>query len=160
MPHTRISLAAADCIFRRPTRYGPVQYLVIHTTEGSYDGAIAWFRKAGRKVPTAAHYVVSKEGDITQMVPDDMMCFHAGNYAYNATSIGIEHEGHATDAEFPEPLLVASAKVAAVMVRKFSIPFDRAHILGHCEVPRATHTDPGPGWPWERYMQLVHEALQ
>lgn len=93
------------------------------------------------------------------MVPDGQASWHAGNMLYNLESIGIEHEGHASDTSFPDAMLQASARVAAVMVRKFNIPVDRAQILGHSEVPRATHTDPGPHWPWDAYLDLIRAEV-
>jgi hypothetical protein len=35
---------------------------------------------------------------------------------------------------------------------------DRSHIIGHNEVPGATHTDPGSCWNWTYYMQLVTQS--
>lgn len=150
--------ASSDAIFPRlKAKYGPVKYVIIHVEQGTHQGTIATFKQGSppRKVPTAAHYLISKKGDITQMVDDDKCCYHAGNFSYNHTSIGIEHEGYVADETFSEELYAASAKVTAVMCRKFSIPVDRQHILGHSEVPRATHTDPGPNWDWDHYMDLV-----
>jgi hypothetical protein len=39
---------------------------------------------------------------------------------------------------------------------RYGIPKDRAHIVGHVEVPGNDHTDPGPNWDWTRYMQYVN----
>lgn len=149
--------AAVDCIYpRRPSV--AVDRIVIHTMEGTYRGTIAWFQTRGRMPPTAAHYLFSKAGDVCQMVPDHLKCYHAT--VYNDRSIGFEHEGYAADQVFAEPMLVASARCAAVLCKKFSIPIDRQHIVGHVEVPGATHTDPGPCWPWGHYMDLVLAASQ
>ncbi len=32
---------------------------------------------------------------------------------------------------------------------------DRSHVIAHSEIPGATHTDPGSGWDWDRYMDLI-----
>ena len=157
--------AAPDCIHSRAGI--PVDRIVIHAMDGTFNGTIAWFQTPGRPVPTAAHYLVSRAGDICQMVPDDRMCFHAGSHTephWNERSIGIEHEvEETTGAHFPrndwtDAMLQASAKVTAAMCRKFGIPVDRQHILGHVEVPGVTHVDPGPAFPWDRYMDLVRAA--
>jgi hypothetical protein len=47
--------------------------------------------------------------------------------------------------------------VADVAVRQ-TIPVDRSHIIGHSEVPGATHTDPGDGWDWDLYMDLISDG--
>lgn len=141
-----------------------VDRIIIHTMQGSLSGTIAWFMTPGRAVPTAAHYLIGLDGEIVQMVPDDRKALHAGSRTepnWNDRSIGIEHAGWVDDGIAPsESMLVSSAKVAAVMCRKFGIPADRKHIIGHAEVPGATHTDPGAEWPWDRYMALVVAALE
>ena len=178
----RYSPAHPDCIFDRKPGIA-VDRLIIHTMEGTLSGSEAWFKKGrdtiGREVPTAAHYLIGRTGEIVQMVPDDRKCYHAGNA--NSRSIGIEHEARINPwavrkladgsvkpppypaGEFPEAMLRASATVAAVMCRKFRIPVDRTHIIGHSEVPGASHTDPGPGFDWDLYMDYVlvaRSALQ
>ena len=129
-----------------------VDRIVLHTMEGTFKGTRSWFLKE-RPVSTAAHYLISDDGDILQMVADEKKCWHAN--AYNSRSIGIEHEGWAKASAFPDALLEASAKVVAALCRKYGLTPDRTHVIGHNEVPGATHTDPGPNWPWDRYMALV-----
>jgi uncharacterized protein YgiM (DUF1202 family) len=50
----------------------------------------------------------------------------------------------------------ASAALTRNLTTKYAIPRDRSHIIGHVEVPGATHTDPGQYWNWTYYMQLVN----
>lgn len=157
-----LRLAAYDTMYPRKPSI-KIDRLVIHTMEGSFAGTIAWFQKSGRKVPTAAHYLFSRVGDVCQMVPDERKCYHAGSSTqrgWNDRSIGFEHEGYAAQTEWPEAMLVASARCAAVLCKKFSIPVDREHIVGHVEVPGVDHTDPGAHWPWAHYMELVLAASQ
>jgi N-acetyl-anhydromuramyl-L-alanine amidase AmpD len=155
-----LRLAAPDCLYpRRPSV--KVDRIVIHTMEGSFAGTVAWFTQAGRKPPTAAHYLFSRTGSVCQMVPDHIKCYHAGSTTergWNDRSIGFEHEGYAAATEWPEAMLAASARCAAVLCRKFAIAVDREHIVGHVEVPGVSHTDPGAHWPWDRYMALVVAA--
>jgi N-acetyl-anhydromuramyl-L-alanine amidase AmpD len=68
-----------------------IRSVVIHTSEGSEESAISWFRNPRSRV--SAHYVVSFAGRITRVVPDMSVAYHARRY--NADSIGIEAEGHA-----------------------------------------------------------------
>ena len=69
-----------------------INYVVIHTTQGSYNGTISWFQNPASQV--SAHYVVkSSDGAVTQMVREKDIAWHAGNWTYNTQSIGIEHEG-------------------------------------------------------------------
>lgn len=162
----RILLAAPGAI--RTRRAGvQVDRIIIHTAQGTLEGTVSWFRNPDRRVLSATHYVIGEDGDIVQMVPDENKAIHAGSTiepGWNDRSIGIEHAGWVDDGKPPsDAQLKASAMVTAVMCRKFGIPVDRTHILGHVEVPhRPTddfHTDPGKEWPWDRYMELVRAAM-
>ncbi len=76
----------------RPTSY-PITKIIVHTTEGSYAGAISWFQNPSSNV--SAHYVLrSSDGEATQMVCHKDIAWHAGNWYYNTRSIGLEHEGY------------------------------------------------------------------
>jgi N-acetyl-anhydromuramyl-L-alanine amidase AmpD len=141
---------------QRPRHTGTIDRIVLHTTEGGYAGTLAWFQNPDARV--SAHFVVSQKGEVTQMVLERDAAFHAA--PWNDRSVGIEHEGHAADATWPDALLDASAALVADICRRRNIPADRTHIVGHFEVPGATHTDPGAHWPWERYMALVAAHLR
>ncbi|MEZ4222828.1 MAG: FG-GAP-like repeat-containing protein [Polyangiaceae bacterium] len=132
-----------------------INYVVIHTTQGSYAGTISWFKNPSAKV--SSHYVVrSNDGAITQMVDDRDIAWH--DACFNSNTIGIEHEGYVQDPGkwYTEAMYKASAKLTAWLCDKYGIPKDRKHILGHGEAPDCSdHTDPGSGWNWTHYMDLV-----
>jgi len=136
----------------------PINYVVIHTTQGSYSGTINWFQNPAANV--SSHYVIrSSDGQITQMVREKDIAFHAGNWTYNTQSIGIEHEGFVDDPSwYTDAMYRASAALTRNICLKYGIPMTRARIIGHFEVPGATHTDPGPNWNWTFYMQLVTQS--
>jgi MYXO-CTERM domain-containing protein len=130
-------------------------YIIIHTTQGSYGGTINWFQNPAAEV--SSHYVVrSSDGEITQMVDDRDIAWHIA--CFNAHSIGIEHEGFVDDPGtwYTEAMYSESARLTAWLADTYAIPKDRAHIMGHGEAPDCSdHTDPGPGWDWAHYMDLV-----
>jgi N-acetylmuramoyl-L-alanine amidase/Transglycosylase SLT domain len=136
----------------------PINYVVIHTTQGSYAGTINWFQNPASNV--SAHYVIrSSDGQITQMVREKDIAFHAGNWTYNTQSIGIEHEGFVDNPSwYTDAMYRASAALTRNICLKYGIPMTRSRIIGHFEVPGATHTDPGPNWNWTFYMQLVTQS--
>ncbi|OKI49599.1 N-acetylmuramoyl-L-alanine amidase [Micromonospora sp. CB01531] len=142
-------------VANRPSDYR-INYVVIHVTQGSYAGSISWFQNPSAKV--SAHYTFrSSDGAVTQSVREKDIAWHAGNWTYNTQSIGIEHEGYVDDPGwFTDAMYRASAALTRNVANKYGIPKDRAHIIGHIEVPGATHTDPGPNWNWTYYMQLVN----
>ncbi len=133
----------------------PINKVVIHVTQGSWSSAINWFRDPSSNV--SAHYTVrSSDGFIGQSVHEEDIAWHAGNWTYNETSIGIEHEGHVSQPSwFTDVMYRSSARLTAHLCEKYRIPIDRQHIVGHNEVPGATHTDPGPHWNWTKYMRLI-----
>ena len=132
-----------------------VDHIVIHDTEGSYSGTISWFKDPAANV--SAHYVVkSSTGAITQMVKEKDVAWH--DACFNTTTVGIEHEGYAAmpDKWFTEAMYAESAKLSAYLADKYSIPKEHGYIVGHGEAPDCSdHTDPGPGWNWAHYIDLV-----
>ncbi|WP_326607691.1 N-acetylmuramoyl-L-alanine amidase [Streptomyces sp. NBC_01799] len=139
----------------RPSAY-PVQYVIIHVTQEIFSDAIGIFQNPAKQVST--HYVVrSADGYIAQCVREQDIAWHAGNWDYNTCSVGIEHEGWVDQpAYFTNALYEQSALLTASVCDRYGIPKDRAHILGHAEVPGTDHTDPGPNWDWVRYIRLVN----
>jgi N-acetyl-anhydromuramyl-L-alanine amidase AmpD len=134
----------------------PINKIVIHVTQGSWSSAINWFQNS--KAQASAHYTVrSSDGFIGQSVLEKNIAWHAGNFPYNQTSIGIEHEGYISDPKwFTEAMYHSSAKLSAYLCNKYGIPVDWVHIIGHDEVPYPnTHTDPGYHWNWYKYMDYV-----
>ncbi len=142
----------------RPHDGNKINYVIIHTTQGSYAGAISWFQNPASKV--SAHYVIrSRDGEITQMVRHKDIGWHAGNWEYNKRSIGVEHAGYVSDpAWYTDSMYRASAALTRWICDTYGIPKNRNHILAHSEVPGATHTDPGPHWDWNYYMSLVNQS--
>ncbi|MEU8012150.1 N-acetylmuramoyl-L-alanine amidase [Micromonospora parva] len=134
----------------------PVTRIVIHTAQGSYSGTVGWFQNPAAQA--SAHYTFrSSDGAVTQSVREKDIAWHAGNWTYNTQSIGIEHEGYVDNpAWLTDAMYRASAALTRSLATKYGIPKDRAHIIGHNEVPGATHTDPGPNWNWTYYLQLVN----
>jgi N-acetyl-anhydromuramyl-L-alanine amidase AmpD len=141
----------------RPSSYA-LDRVIIHVTQETYASTLAIFQNPQKKV--SAHYVVrSADGHVAQCVREHDIAWHAGNWDYNTRSIGIEHEGWVDRPEyFTDALYEESAKLTAAVCAKYGIPKDRAHIIGHSQVPGTDHTDPGPNWDWTRYIRLVNFA--
>ncbi|RAL26408.1 N-acetylmuramoyl-L-alanine amidase [Thermoflavimicrobium daqui] len=148
---------------KRPNSGLQIRYIVIHDTEGSYQGAINWFANPASSV--SAQYVIrSSDGQVTQMVDNKNVAWQAGNWYFNMHSIGLEHEGYALKGAswYNEQLYRSSARLTRYLAKKYRIPLNRSHIIGHDEIPGTSparqsvmHADPGPFWDWEHYMELV-----
>lgn len=144
----------------RPTRQ-KIEYIVIHDTEGSYNGTIQMVQD-----PTYVswHYTLrSSDGHVAQHIRTKDVAWHAGNWYVNAKSIGLEHEGFAAQGTwYTEAMYRASAKLVRHLAQQYDIPLDRNHIIGHDNVPGPRpddipqmHWDPGPYWNWSHYMSLL-----
>lgn len=141
-------------------QYGPLAYIVIHDTEGSYSSAVNWFQNPSSRV--SAHYVIrSSDGQITQMVRDANTAYQAGVWDYNVRSIGVEHEGFMSQTGwYTEAMYGASSALVATLADRYGVKKDRAHIIGHYQIPNQSHVDPGPNWNWNHYMSLVRHDSQ
>ena len=147
----------------RPSGGLDIRFIVIHDAETSYAGTIAIFQNPLAYV--SAHYVLrSSDGQVTQMVQTKNVAWHAGNWNFNMHAIGYEHEGFAIQGTtwYTDKMYQASAALSRYLAAKYHIPLDRAHIIGHDDVPGPStgfvagmHWDPGPFWDWARYMQLL-----
>jgi N-acetyl-anhydromuramyl-L-alanine amidase AmpD len=155
----------------RPSHYtyggkqypAPINKVIIHVAQGSWSSALNWFNDS--RAGVSAHYTVrSSDGKIGQSVQEKDIAYHAGWWDYNRTSVGIEHEGYVSNASwFTDAMYRSSARLTAYLCKKYKIPIDRQHIIGHHEVPGCSgsgggagcHTDPGGYWDWNRYINLV-----
>lgn len=129
--------------------------VVIHTTQGNYSGTLSWFKNPDAQV--SAHYVVrSSDGHIAQMVDEKNVAWH--DKCFNTTTIGIEHEGYVENPTkwYTEAMYSESAKLTSYLADKYNIEKKLGPIVGHGDAPDcSTHTDPGSGWNWDHYIDLV-----
>ncbi|MFI8346069.1 N-acetylmuramoyl-L-alanine amidase [Streptomyces sp. NPDC085596] len=147
----------------RPVTGDEIRYIVIHDTEGGYDGSLAVFQNSNSYA--SAHYLIrASDGLVTQLVANKDEAWHSGNKSVNMHSIGIEHEGYAikNGSWYTEPEYESSAALVKYLAGKYGIPLDREHVIGHDEVPGpldaqagTQHWDPGPFWDWNHYFQLM-----
>ena len=143
-----------------------IDYIVLHDTEGSFQTAMDLVQD-----PTylAWNYTVrSSDGHVAQHLDAKDVGWQAGNWYVNMHSIGIEHEGFAADGAtwYTEALYRSSAQLVRYLAHEYSVPLDRAHIIGHDQVPgitpgnvRGMHWDPGPYWDWEHYFHLLQAPI-
>lgn len=141
---------------------GPsLDYIVIHDTETAYRPSVNLVQD-----PTylAWNYTLrSEDGHVANHLDPADVGWHAGNWFLNMHSIGIEHEGWAgTGAWYTEAMYRASAALVRHLAEEHGIPLDRAHIMGHDQVPgtlpgstEGVHWDPGPYWDWDHYFELL-----
>lgn len=147
---------------QRPNDYA-IDQIVIHDIEGTIPSALNVFQNPQHSA--SAHYLVDSDGTIYQVMHENDIAYHAGNYWYNQHSIGIEHVGFDTTGYrwYNATEYLASAKLVAYLLKKYQLPLDHAHIVSHGTVPAPSstalpnHVDPGPYWLWDYYLKLIHQ---
>lgn len=136
-----------------------IDRIILHTTEGAYDGAVAWLRGATGGTAnrgSSAHYVVAADGGrVAQLVREADTAWAAGNYAWNQRSVSIEQEGFAARGGFSDGLYATVGALVGRVAARHSIPLDREHVIGHAEVPDQDHTDPGPLYDFARVLAIA-----
>lgn len=130
------------------------ELIVIHVMGGSLFGTDAFFNTVRPDQESSAHYGVS-ETEVHQYVKELDQAFHAGlkpqqildkasaslvreRYKVNPNlySIGIEHDvaNDKTDlTPWSDRLYHQSARLVAEIAKRWSIPLDRDHVVGHRE---------------------------
>ncbi|MDX9763921.1 MAG: peptidoglycan recognition family protein [Chiayiivirga sp.] len=153
------------------SRSQAISAVTIHTTQGSYSGAISWFKNASAKV--SAHYVIrSSDGQVTQMVRDAHTAWHVGSQ--NGYTLGIEHEGYVSNSSwYTTAMYNASAALVRHMCAKYSaiscasaykgaassginVLATSVKVKGHQHYAGQTHTDPGIYWNWGSYYNRLN----
>jgi len=95
-----------------------VARIVDHWTVVMFEGAIRRFMNPASIL--SAHYVIGQDGRIAQLVSEDDTAYHAGVFAVNQRSIGIEHE--AGPAMPPtDALYAASARLHAEVASRHGL---------------------------------------
>ena len=139
--------------------------VVIHVMEGTLEGTDQWFNNPASKV--SAHYGVGKNGEIHKYVRETDTAWHAGNVVEptwkllkkhinpNQYTIGVEHEGKATDV-WTDQLYKTSAQLVKWICSRNNIPLDADHIVRHHEI---YNVKPCPGmFDKDHYLKLLNES--
>ena len=134
----------------------PISMVVLHYTEMKQVGA-AIERLTDPEAKVSAHYLITEEGGVIRLVPEDKRAWHAGASFWrgipdvNSASIGIEldHPGHGLGYRgFAEAQIDALIPLLARIVKHYDIP--RANVVGHSDVAPMRKVDPGELFPWDR----------
>lgn len=134
----------------------PIGMIVLHYTEMKpVESALD--RLCDPEAGVSAHYVISEEGEVTLLVPEDKRAWHAGVSYWrgvrdvNSASVGIEldHPGHGLGYRpFAEAQIDALIPLVHSIMQRYDIP--RANVVGHSDVAPQRKTDPGELFPWDR----------
>ena len=150
----------------RPSGISPSS-IVVHTTNGkkgsTFDAEARYLRD--NTVPVSSHYLVGKQGQIAQIVPDYLQAYHAGatvpGYS-NGQSIGIECHLTPGEAWMPAQREALTWLVESCMAQ-WNIARGRVDTHRAVAVPSGRKSDPAE-WPdvafyqWRDTLGLIEPA--
>lgn len=134
----------------------PVTMVVLHYTEMK-PVETALERLCDPDAQVSAHYLITEEGKVTLLVPEEKRAWHAGVSHWrgiedvNSASIGIEldHPGHGLGYRpFEDAQIEALVPLLSAILKDYDIP--RANVVAHSDIAPARKLDPGELFPWER----------
>ena len=149
-----------------------VVFVVLHHSGGTAASDIPTLTTGGQ---VSCHKYVTRGGDRYQFVRDDDVAWTCGvqpaderrphpmgsrwSGDENRPAFNIEMEARATE-DFTALQYEVAADWTADWIRRYGIPFDRQHLLGHRELTtHPLHQDPNDRWDWNRFMALVGARL-
>jgi N-acetylmuramoyl-L-alanine amidase len=122
-----------------------------HTGDDSAAGALRTLTR--RESQVSAHYLVGRDGVITQLVDERLRAWHAGESRWgavadlNSASIGVELDNNGAE-PYADAQIGALLGLLADLRNRYGIP--AANVLAHADVAPRRKVDPGPLFPWAR----------
>tara|TARA_Y100000817_G_scaffold135959_1_gene106556 strand:+ start:555 stop:1274 length:720 start_codon:yes stop_codon:yes gene_type:complete len=132
-----------------------IKFVVFHYT-GMKSEKAAIKRLTNIQSQVAAHYLVKKNGNIVNMVPDLYIAWHAGVSSWkgknslNKSSVGIEitNRGHQFGYEkFSKKQINSLISLCKILKKKYKIK--KKNFLGHSDIAPDRKKDPGEKFPWK-----------
>ena len=132
-----------------------IKFIIIHYT-GMKKESVAITRLQDPKSKVSSHYLIKRNGEIINLVPDLFEAWHAGVSSWkhfkslNKNSIGIEitNPGHQHGYKrFSKKQIFSLQKLLNILVKKYKIK--KKYILGHSDISPGRKKDPGEKFPWE-----------
>ena len=132
-----------------------IKFIIFHYT-GMKRESMAIKRLTNIQSEVSCHYLIKNNGEITSLVPDLYIAWHAGksiwkNYkSLNENSIGVEisNPGHQFNYNcFSKKQTDSLLKLSKFLIKKYNIL--PKHVLGHSDVAPYRKKDPGEKFPWK-----------
>ena len=132
-----------------------IKFIIIHYT-GMKKESAAIKRLQDPKSKVSSHYLIKRNGEIINLIPDLFEAWHAGVSSWknfkslNKNSIGIEitNPGHKNGyKKFSKMQIFSLQKLLNILVKKYKIK--KKYILGHSDISPGRKKDPGEKFPWE-----------
>lgn len=139
--------------------------VIHHTAQKSCEQTYRTFTLTRTQV--SSHYVVCRDGKVTQMLSDYLRAWHAGRGKWgsisdmNSVSIGIELDNNGSE-PFPPAQINSLVTLLDSLQDRYNIP--AANFIGHADLAPTRKQDPSGYFPWERLAEkgfgLWYESLQ
>ena len=132
-----------------------IKFIIIHYT-GMKKESAAIKRLQDPKSKVSSHYLIKRNGEIINLVPDLFEAWHAGVSSWkhfkslNKNSIGIEitNPGHQHGYKrFSKKQIFSLQKLLIILIKKYKIK--KEYILGHSDISPGRKKDPGEKFPWK-----------
>ena len=132
-----------------------IKFIIIHYT-GMKKESAAIKKLQDPKSKVSSHYLIKRNGEIINLVPDLFEAWHAGVSSWkhfkslNKNSIGIEitNPGHKHGyKEFSKKQIFSLQKLLKILIKKYKIK--KNYVLGHSDISPGRKKDPGEKFPWE-----------
>lgn len=115
------------------------------------------------QLAVSAHFLIDREGALTQFVRTDERAWHAGESIclerarVNNFSIGIELEGWDEDPNgYTEPQYQCLAELSYCLQSAYP-SISRNNIFSHSDIAPGRKPDPGPFFDWSHFLSLLDE---
>jgi len=127
-------------------------FVILHHT-GSDTAQRALATLTSRERAVSAHYLITRDGKLVQLVDERMRAWHAGESSWagitdmNSVSLGIELDNNGAE-PFAEAQIVTLLALLSDLRERYKIP--AANVLGHADVAPGRKVDPSHFFPWRR----------
>ena len=151
---TDITLLVVHNISLPPGQFGGGAIAALFTNR--LDPAAHPYFATIHQLRVSAHFLIGRDGALTQFVSCARRAWHAGASAWrgreqcNDFSVGVELEG--TDAlPFEDAQYQVLARLTRALCRRYPI----VDLAGHQDIAPGRKTDPGPAFDWARFRRMV-----
>lgn len=164
-----------------PKRSGPVRLIVIHTPEwpessSGAEGVARYFHDNPDKRDASCHITVDNDS-IVQCVLDSFVAWAAPGANHDGIQVELTGFANQTVTQWRDKFSLAALALAADAVAQYCLKYNvppikltdnqlkgsLRGIVGHDQVTavyhKSDHTDPGPNFPWDRFMFYVKGAI-
>ncbi|MDQ6990056.1 MAG: 1,6-anhydro-N-acetylmuramyl-L-alanine amidase AmpD [Mariprofundaceae bacterium] len=146
-----------------PDGHFSTQY-VFDLFQGNLDHQAQPNLAALQDVQVSAHFVVARNGEITQFVHTPQRAWHAGESSWqgkhdcNDYSIGIEMIGDERQS-FSQQQYTETARLCRCLMQKHP-QIQQNRIIGHQDVAPTRKWDPGKQWSWAKFSRSFAHIQQ